>query len=317
MSDEDTSTIWHYTSLDTLSRILDNRYLLATEVGFQNDPLEDITARQAFRDSLESLKKRPQHARFAKLASQAWDDLSYGERFEFNAERLLSRSRFLLCGSSDGDNMYAWRTYGSASSIGCAISLDASSPLGIVAESPASKIVPWSKVSYDAAGLRTQIRSDLVDLEKEAGLEDLDIVTSGVEKIEAEARAVAKHPSYEDEKEWRITVEAPPRSAVQFSPGSFGPRPQVRLASVTSWGEIASSANRAKLPIREVRLGPGAPKEAESSVEWLLAMHEYLIDGAFEVIEFEDEFGNTDYAEHVDETDRVRVTRSTHSYRRI
>lgn len=51
--------VWHYTTLDTLALILQGNSLLATEVSFQNDIRETLTADAAFKEALEALQADP------------------------------------------------------------------------------------------------------------------------------------------------------------------------------------------------------------------------------------------------------------------
>ncbi|MFJ4253740.1 hypothetical protein [Microbacterium sp. NPDC090003] len=129
--------IWHYTSLDVLATILESNCLLATEVSFQNDIRETVTADEALAAALTDLKADATMSAFAYSASRLLNDLDSGMHLSGSTESgLLENSRFIVCASADSDSLYAWRTYGNTSSIGCAIGLDPSATLGVVAPDP-------------------------------------------------------------------------------------------------------------------------------------------------------------------------------------
>lgn len=58
--------VWHYTTLDTLALILQNNFLLATGVSFQNDIRETSTADAVFREVLESMAVDDSHSHFTR-----------------------------------------------------------------------------------------------------------------------------------------------------------------------------------------------------------------------------------------------------------
>lgn len=291
--------VWHYTTLETLTLILQANSLLATEVSFQNDIRETSTADAAFRDALRGLTGVAKYRNFAEQALRfledetSWD-ISLGEP----SKELMRDARFILCASDDPDSLYAWRTY-STGGIGCAVGLDPAIPLGIVdpGQIYAPRVVRnWRKVVYQPGKTRQAAERVLTKLgdqwneffafgsDEEAAGEAFSLLITHLAEARADVRSRAKDPSFSDEHEQRVTVESFSREALLTTPSSMGPRPHVRLVTSPNgrWGEAVPSAAAApKLPIRAVRLGPDAPQSATAATQWLLIANKYEIDPGY------------------------------------
>ncbi|MCC4909457.1 hypothetical protein [Microbacterium sp. cx-59] len=197
-----------------LTRILDNNYLLATEVAFQNDVGETATADEAFRDALDELAKNPAYAVVAGTARQflanvdnvmVWGGCSRNER------TLIDNARFIVCASDEPDHLYAWRTYADGG-IGCAIGLDTSVPLGVVIPngSPgSSRVRHWRRVTYateEAHGRAMRLLRELGDdwRLKNDSADDQDwafgLIIGHIELLRSNVRVVAKDESFADER---------------------------------------------------------------------------------------------------------------------
>ncbi len=318
---DDPNLVWHYTSLSALMPILKNNSLLATEVNFQNDPYEDLSASKAFQALLKKVGEQHGMSDFPRTASSILKGMEAHSPWDVNAERLLRNARFVLCASLNGDNLYAWRTYGSVGSIGCAIGLDRSQPLGVIGSLSSDDLTPWRDVLYLNDDVDRDLLSEFTKLAKRwknAGPSQSDptrILIDGIGELWPEVRARAKHASYKEEEEARITVVEPHSSVVDFKDGLFGPRPHIRLGASDAWGNRSLGTD--PLPIRSIRLGPDAPEAAFDSVKWLLAMNGYTVDGKFEHFEREDEDGNIEYAEQFDESGAISIRASKHAYRNV
>lgn len=315
--------VWHYTSLGALISILTSNTLMATEVTFQNDPYEERSAHKAMKTLLDSIGDEKDLKGFPRGALSIFEYMQVGDPYDLNADRLLAASRFILCASVNGDSLYAWRTYGSVGSIGCAIGLDRSAPLGIV-KSPAPVVTdPWQNVTYSEDALTEELAPRVRQLaehwKREASSgQDGDpqgVLLDRIGPLWADVRSRAKHTSYKDEEEARVTIVAPRRESVNFCDGRFGPRPHVLLGAADTWG--AASPGTERLPIRAVRLGPDAPESAIDSVRWLLAMNDYVIDGELDWGEWEDEWGVRQMGDRLDKSGMVRIERSVHAYRNV
>lgn len=298
--------VWHYTTLEVLQLILASNTLLATEVRYQNDQREPETAREAIKEGLRKLSKDPAYSNFAHRTLR-WDQLER-EHHGFDRGRsgaLLASSRFIFCASTDPDNLYAWRTYSGGSQTGCAIGIDPDAPLGVIgkkSEERAVSFAQWSDVIYNRRRLlefsvaKLKAVGDLWNGENLRSIEEvseqekegasgsnmlypdyeLSVLLQEYPEAVAEITAVAKHGSFRDEHETRITLSGV-ASGVTFTPGSHGPRPRVRLASTKQWGQVRKEPSD-RLPIRAIVLAPNARPEAETTVDWLLHGHGYPID---------------------------------------
>lgn len=331
--------VWHYTTLEILQLILESNTLLATEVSYQNDPREPTTASEAIEDGLRHLATLPSYSSFAKAAIRWFNDYRSANGFiGGHSGELIGLSRFVFCASTDPDNLYAWRTYSAGSRAGCAIGLDPNEPFGVVGENTGRTAVEmsrWSTVIYDRSTLskfavdkltsvadewnnENKLDQKEAEEQKAEGIPDNQIVTHGsfgvlireFSQVVAEVAAVAKHPSFSDEKETRLTSSNPAKGIV-FSPGSNGPRPRVKLAASGQWGDVLTRANE-PLPIRAIVLAPDAHNQAATTAHWLLYANDYPIDPVPEI----DESGPVPFL-YNDSSRTVTVYRSEHPYRNV
>lgn len=331
---------WHYTTLESLQLILESRSLLATEVSYQNDPREPETANDAIRSALRQIADDPEYTSFAKSA-ELWHE-DWFRRNGFIAGKsgeLIGTSRFIFCASSDPDNLYAWRTYAAGSRTGCAIGLDPLVPLGFVTRSRTQSYgesTQWKSVVYDetelvlkAVELLTKV-GDRWNSENDADMRDVrdqeargvpseelqspdnafGVLITDFSKVTSEITAIAKHGSFKDELEMRVTISGA-ESGVVFSPGASGPRPRVRLATASSWGQALESA-QSRLPIRAVVLAPSATREAATTAQWLLYANGYPLDPVFTI----DESGKEPVM-YDDSSETVELAQSEHPYRDV
>lgn len=312
--------VWHYTTLETLEQILGTQTLLATEANFQNDPHEVSYAQGMIREALERSVVR--HSGAGKSLLQLANSMDAPWNSSVNLDRLLESSRFLLCGSADGDSMYCWRTYGAIGSVGIAVGLDAGVPLGIKGTSAGHGGV-WQPVSYSSTDLQDHVDTlidEIVDEYRESGIEadfpNYGVLITGYASIQTFILANAKSPSYADEKESRITVTNPPPNAIRFGAGRSGPRPRVAL-SVLAPSAGGPSEDDEALPIREIRFGPTSPRGAERSLRWILAAHGYSLDGLHEFEEYADEYGNPIQHMWLNRERSVRISHSKHAFRDV
>lgn len=319
--------VWHYTTLDTLALILQGNFLLATEVSFQNDIRETLTADAAFKETLKALTSDDRYGPFARQALRFLNDEdSWDLSFGLVSLKLTRNARFILCASNDPDSLYAWRTY-SNGGIGCAIGLDPKVSLGIVDPDPSPmprRIRHWRHVVYRPSKVRLAAEQALSKLgdrwiaacardAAEEGRQDaFGLVVSHLAEARADVRSRAKDVAFSDEHEQRVTVESFSTKALLTTPSSMGPRPHVRLVTSANgkWGEPLESASAApKLPIRAIRLGPDAPESAEAATQWLLLANGYEIDPLLV-----DDSGPAPYTRQTWE-ETVILDRSAHPYR--
>lgn len=309
MTDPTDDLVWHYTSLNTLAAILSTGTLRATEVRFQNDPMEHELAQREFRAALDEVTASGHSA--ATTVKSYWQDPTRNPFRSDNTYRLTRDSRYVLCGSTR-DNFFAWRTYGSVGSVGCAIGLDRGAALRLknLKKAPQRS---WQPVSYIDQAARRDLRQQLKQIlnthitnSTQSG-EDNDPsgdLIVAMDNLWLNFQAQAKHPSYTLEQESRVTVEKPPRKRVKFADGISGPRPYVELTGKND-----------RLPIREVMLAPGAPTDSEQSLRWILAFNKYPFEPTENYLGGTDEARNTVDDRVYDGSRTVRVSHSQHQYR--
>jgi hypothetical protein len=319
--------VWHYTTLDTLGLILQNNYLLATEVSFQNDIRETSTADAAFREALEALSFDDRYMLFAREALQYLDrEDTWQPTLTSVSHELTRNARFILCASDDPDSLYAWRTYAQGG-IGCAIGLDPKVQLGVVDPGPnpgPRRVRHWRQVVYQPARVREAAHRGLRNLgeqwlaARDGGRSEQDadeafaVIVRHLTEVRSDVRSRAKDPAFSDEHEQRVTVETVSYRALLTTSSSMGPRPHVRLVASENgrWGEICERGDTApKLPIRAVRLGPDAPDSASAGTQWLLLANGYLLDPDYADDDDPDPFTPQTWA------NSVVIDHSMHPYR--
>ena len=320
--------MWHYTTLEALDAILTSNSLMATEVSYLNDISETQTADDAFDTALDQLSDA--HPSFVVNARQVMAVLDDGGPFRGGEEqRLLAKARFILCASDDGDSLYAWRTYGD-----CAIGLDPHGPLGLITEANhrSADVHQWVPVEYDEDVLRAGILDELRthaeswdgastdDSSWDGGSTRFHIEWMELPPTRSRLRARAKNASFADEREHRVTIEPNDLKGIFTTPSGMGPRPRVRLRSAHEWGAgISQSAPAPNLPIRAIRLGPGASDSTIDGLRWMLLSHGYSIDaGAIEAGTYAAPEGREALPAYEDDwSETVIVSRSARPYRRL
>lgn len=331
--------VWHYTTLEALQSILSTHTLLATEVSYQNDPREPETGVELVAETLSLLEDVPAYERFARAAQRWYHEWRNGNgHIQGRVGRLVGNSRFIFCASTDPDNLYAWRTYGAGLRTGCAIGLDPNVPLGMLADQSGhdvSTVAKWTEVIYDpkrrlefamghlivvgdawknAAEVDDELAREHLRNgrpEHEAGEDSrFNVMFNELADAVSAITAVAKHQSFQDEREVRVTF-ADVANGVVFSPGARGPRPRIRLAASERWGQVVGSP-QGLLPIRAIVLAPNAGREAATTAEWLLHAHDYPLDP----YEFVDESGPEPILRS-DPSTAIEIYRSTHPYRDV
>lgn len=276
--------VWHYTSLNTLPKILAGASLRATEVRFQNDPMEFNLVKSML---LERLSAYASSGRAQEELEGALNVIHLVENQNAlrNARSVNHKSnRFVACASTF-DNFYAWRTYGSVGEVGCAIAFHVSDSFTLRGGNPLRPPVQWTPVRYD--GLDDDVVLEIVEGLVQCAIDNPQSV-GGVEgslnpylellrDLENYVSTHHKHPSYEGEQESRLTIAdgvqySDLHSIVQYADGAMGPRPYVEL-------EWAASGDH--LPVAAVMLGPTATEQSFYAARYVLedygAMGEVLV----------------------------------------
>lgn len=285
--------VWHYTSLGVLQRILENGSFYATEVNFQNDITETQTADDAFAAALAELEAIEEHAAYVRSIRgmfKIWDGEpdTFTSVYSARRDNLTNDARFIFCASQEPDHLYAWRTYGSKTDIGCAIGILPSARFDVAGGGSQARVAKWQKVIYDRDAL-VELAKDRIlkkkavwegERERGPGHEGMYPLYLDIEFVRTLLRARGKDASFVDEHEQRITVvDARDDTKIVTTTSAMGPRPHVELVPRIREKDDADVT----LPIRAIRLGPDAPQSAVKATEWLLHANGYPLDPVAEL----------------------------------
>ncbi|MGO4956844.1 DUF2971 domain-containing protein [Luteococcus sp. Sow4_B9] len=310
MSDRTNDLVWHYTDISGLLGIVEKRELWAGHCDFMNDPGEGrflLAALGAF------LHRQGDSLPFdVSLVDQLFS-IYEGENWVGRDTNVNGMLQFVACASGDGNCLTLWRNYGK-SRRAVAIGMDPKSPLGVLSEKPlveTAKVLEWDAVEYISDnsipwGLQDDITAALDKYESDEGGFYRDFGNA----YEV-ARAHYKHSAFEDEREERIVVFPNSRDAIKFRSGPFGVTPYVRLTGASRWGEVVSEPS--PLPIKEIRLGPGASPKEINSIHLLLEQNGFGYNVHSEEVEYDD--GRIETVVYAMEAPPVAVTIPNIPYR--
>ncbi|WP_460849272.1 hypothetical protein [Nocardioides ultimimeridianus] len=276
--------IWHYTTSVGLKGILVDHTLRATSVSFVNDPTEQRFGMDAVTTALERLKKSEESGvAAAARAMSSYRDvglISLSDRFGFS-------ERMVACASRASDSLDMWRAYGAQDVSGTfAVGLDPSAPLGPLFTDPLV-LEQWTAhwgAGATAPDMRGGWRSMNYVSPAELAAHAFDVLSEGVQqlptndapsdreldcwhlvdRVVAEIEANYKHHAYAAEQEVRLQASLTSPRQFQVMPRPHGISAYIELTASDSWGLPVSAASR--LPVREVVLWPGAPRQALSGV---------------------------------------------------
>jgi hypothetical protein len=289
--------VWHYTSLNTLGLILEGKCFHATEATFHNDPNEENLANQAITNLIT--RKIDEHGEDSEWTQiqQDWLDiysrpsLFWGEGRDDPRRVLLNSARFILCASTP-DNFHMWRTYGAIDDASCAIGLRRDTPLQIVPSTEGHTVnisdslqrADWTKVTYTSGDGIEELFANLEAIYNDPMIKSrlaLESLRSNKavgrlirqrhdswQNLKSTLFSTLKHPTYEHEKESRLTFKNSDASNICFKPSVGGPRPYIKVG-------VMKDGKMANLPIEEVMLGPTANPESKRNLEWLLTFNGY------------------------------------------
>lgn len=280
----DSDLIWHYTTSAGLNGLLVDHKLRATSTSFVNDPSEQRFGQTAV---LEALSRLSQH-QDERIASAAREMKSYRQNGLITlSDQFGFSDRMVACASSAEDSLDMWRAYGSQTISGTfAVGLDPRGPLGPLFEDEEVRGNWFSHWGADAAmkdmrdGWTTIIYATPDDLaqhahqELERGTNELDLdgspqdiqfaVWQLVDHVVADIEARYKHHSYRAENELRLQATLTSKRQFKVFPRAHGITAYLELSTAQEWGRPVATPSR--LPIREVILWPGAPRQAFDGV---------------------------------------------------
>lgn len=301
--------VWHYTSPDGLSGILQNDVLWATSAAFMNDAHELTSGARALRKHFEKQRSSLDPAIVDEVEKQI-NDLS-----------IDASSAYIVSASEDGDSLTLWRNYGKHS-VSYAIGLDPSLPLlplqttdeeehpnppkgwgptyeevsdghWAAIDEPDRPVAahlgengkPWIPVVYDREGRRKIVEEnfqDIINSIKSRMPNKLIVRFNWLGDL-----LLIKARGFQDEREVRInyTLIAPDWKFLHFRNTTWGATPYIRLTAAPDgydaqevyWGSGKEYAKEAAtLPIVHIRIGPTPyRKAAKKALRQLLDLQGY------------------------------------------
>lgn len=263
-------TVWHYTDVNGLIGMIKDHRLFATHHDYLNDISEGSLLRGALIKYLkENVPYASQYFTSALPGPSHWLEQPVNEN-----------AMFIVCASSAPDELTLWRNYGKGS-LSYAVGLDASMPLGLLVEENGDEsgqnirkmdAIRWSKVNYidDPERLPVDVITEIESIKKSEDQGDQIVASSNlVQKV----LALYKHSAFRDEREYRAAFQLDNLDGWNFRSGSFGLTPYIELTPTSEWGAITTKPGL--LPIREIRISPGASSRDLEAVRGLLAKYGY------------------------------------------
>jgi hypothetical protein len=188
------STLYHYSNLSALKGIIESKKLWATHIKFLNDKNE---IKYAFEEITIPIIKGFSQNKNLKL-------LEYFERLEKGFETTDSLDFYITSFSEKRDCLSQWRSYGNGYASVC---IGFNSEKFILNKSEI--ILLLNKMVYDKEKQRDSIRSFLSDVcDIQSKYPDEKISEEQYREffnILFRLSAQIKHPSWEEESEWRLT----------------------------------------------------------------------------------------------------------------
>jgi len=264
------STLWYYTSANTFARILKSNSVWATQIACLNDHTE-------FRYSVRLLREE-----FKNVLDDPDKDKAFLARYLYETmenDGADASFFFVFCMSLVRDDLSQWRAYGGGEG-GVSIGFNPGSFL--IPEITARaylfpvKYVPTehNKIVQDVAKWTMVFFKDGLTQRPGANLKKWadEFLEAWREQVVYLAPAL-KHPSFKDEKEWRLTYA--------LHPDDMGKIEILQRSTLISRHLPLSFGQ--KLPIREVIVGPCRhPSVSLVSVGTYLRAQGYLVNGVGE-----------------------------------
>ena len=259
----------HYTTLNGLEGIVRTKSLWASNASFLNDKAELTHALDASKQAIRLLSSKKAWRAWGPAIETAFDELKSG----------LQAQSYVACFCSDDDNLSQWRGYGGAVQ-GVSLTFAQSAlTKRLQKDSAHLQHVIYAKLST-AQKLRDALEAELRDIA------ELEEVLGASDEEEQQADILArisrllpkfKHLGFKDEREWRYVVQKDiPARSMQF---------RVLQNKIVPYIEIG--AEKTKLPIRSVRIGPGTDQELTArSVETFMKAHGYDVEVTLSEVPF-------------------------------
>lgn len=255
--------LYHYTSGDTLLKILESGKVRATHLQYMNDLSEVRYGHDLIQRHLREARKREKDERVSEFLEMAQTESNPFEE-DLNV--------YAFCFCTKGDELGQWREY-AGKGTGYALGFRGEDLLRVA--NARSKLT-LCEVIYDPARQEAHVRRvieetcDLLRMALQVGDEDPGEIRSqfGLLLVSQLARCLFsfKDPAFDDEAEWRLVhVGLPEDARVQFRAGNGAIVPFVDV----------DMRREGRMPLAVVVQGPQvAPQIGERSLRQLLQQRE-------------------------------------------
>jgi hypothetical protein len=201
--------LFHYTSLGALIKILEGRVLWASNINYLNDGSEFTYAFHLLADMLDD---------FRKLQPQSKPHISMLEK-ALEANENTTHAIFVASFSEDGDQLGQWRAYGPPGR-GVSLGID-TARLKEAAERQAFTLERCIYDRHSQNELLKVIVKEQLDFHLDRPARHKKLAQAFAERFTRIA-ATFKHPSFSDEREWRLISPpiGPSHKRVKYREGS-------------------------------------------------------------------------------------------------
>lgn len=229
--------IYHYTSAEVLTKIVDNQHLWATHLEYLNDSRELAFGLEVIERAFEYADETHKYSDPRQVKAVQFFRAELSKRESTGSAAV--EPRFAACFSERGDSLSQWRAYGiNGASTGVSIGFEVpamdrngssyvrdnikpvaySSEKGLSTAAAAFEYMRRKISILDAGQTPTPEYGGHYPQTRWAPWQILD------------AAAYLKVDSFEDEHEWRLVVSSVPESGLKFRPSSFALTPYVEIS---------------------------------------------------------------------------------------
>jgi hypothetical protein len=249
-------TLWHYTTAAGLHGILTSQQVWATDTRFLNDATEIQYGIDLFVHALSQVSVGRNGPTYRFLNGLTRDGAGVIRSFLDG-----TMAAFVTCFCSQGDLLSQWRGYAASPdrSGGYALGFHSRQPQSWVQVAPGDHDLRLRRVRYNRADQEATCQSFVYNL-----VEIFDHDSTDLQSQNAFARILidglieiataSKHPSFEEENEWRViylrpTDQNPLVLNFRFADGLLIPYVQLHVPEPTG-------ANAGRLPVKQIMCGP-------------------------------------------------------------
>ena len=245
-------TIYHYTSQEGLLGIIHEGILRVSSIRHLNDAAELIHATEIMRTRLET---------FSDDHPLSWDE--FIEHLPTYLELVKESDCYVGSFSQERDQLSQWRAY-TGGGVGYSIGFNFGM-LKDFADEQGFELVRCVYSQEEHSEFINVVVSKIQNILREHSV-DAALAQCAHEVLRIAPRV--KHPSFAEEKEWRLTKEVSPwpEEKVKFRPGK---------SMLVPYGEFICRDEHDNTPITEIVVGPTPHMElSKRSVERLLMSHD-------------------------------------------